>query len=51
MKALSHESFAGMPFIRSGFEHVVELAAGLALRGHRIDEGGRGLRRPEDGAV
>ena len=38
MKALSHESFAGMPFIRSGFEHVVELAAGLALRGHRIDE-------------
>lgn len=38
MKALKRGAYAGMPFVRSGFEHVMELAAGLALRGHRIAE-------------
>jgi glycosyltransferase involved in cell wall biosynthesis len=38
MKALRRSSYEGMPFVRSGFEHVVELAAGLVLRGHAIDE-------------
>lgn len=38
MKALRRGAYAGMPFARPGFEHVVELAAGLALRGHRIAE-------------
>jgi glycosyltransferase involved in cell wall biosynthesis len=38
MKALKRGAYAGMPFAHSGFEHVVELAAGLALRGHRTAE-------------
>ena len=38
MKALRREAFQGLSFTRSGFEHVVELAACLALRGHRIVE-------------
>jgi hypothetical protein len=38
MKALRRETFQGLSFTKSGFEHVVELAACLALRGHRIVE-------------
>jgi dolichol-phosphate mannosyltransferase len=38
MKALRREAFQDLSFTRSGFEHVVELAACLALRGHRIVE-------------
>lgn len=38
MKALRREAFQGLRLTRSGFEHVVELAAGLSLRGHRIAE-------------
>lgn len=38
MKALRRETFQGLSFTRSGFEHVVELAAGLALQGHHIVE-------------
>lgn len=38
MKALRLSSCQGLPFVRSGFEHVVELAAGMSLRGHRIAE-------------
>jgi glycosyltransferase involved in cell wall biosynthesis len=38
MKALRHEVFQGLSLKRSGFEHVVELAAGLAHRGYRIAE-------------
>jgi dolichol-phosphate mannosyltransferase len=38
MKALRREAFQDLSFTRSGFEHVVELAACLALRGHHIVE-------------
>jgi glycosyltransferase involved in cell wall biosynthesis len=38
MKAIKRGAYAGMPFVRPGFEHVVELAAGLALRRHHIAE-------------
>jgi dolichol-phosphate mannosyltransferase len=38
MKALRREAFQNLTFTKSGFEHVVELAAGLALGGHRIVE-------------
>jgi dolichol-phosphate mannosyltransferase len=38
MKALRREAVQGFPFKRSGFEHVVELAACLANRGYRIAE-------------
>lgn len=38
MKALRRDSYQGLAFRHSGFEHVVELAAGLSLRGHRIAE-------------
>jgi glycosyltransferase involved in cell wall biosynthesis len=38
MKALRRGSYEGMPFQRSGFEHVAELAAGLALRGVAMAE-------------
>jgi len=38
MKAMRREAFEGLTLTRRGFEHVVELACGLALRGHRIAE-------------
>lgn len=38
MKAFRREAYDGIDFTRSGFEHVVELAARLARRGHRIAE-------------
>ncbi len=38
MKAIRREAFQDLSFTRSGFEHVVELAACLALRGHHIVE-------------
>jgi glycosyltransferase involved in cell wall biosynthesis len=38
MKALRREAFLGLPFCYGGFEHVVELAAGLARRGLTLAE-------------
>jgi glycosyltransferase involved in cell wall biosynthesis len=38
MKALRREAFQGFSFKRSGFEHVIELAACFANRGYRIAE-------------
>ncbi len=38
MKALRRDAYQGLAFRHSGFEHVVELAAGLSLRGHLIAE-------------
>lgn len=38
MKGLRREAFQDLSFSRFGFEHVVELATGLALRGRRIVE-------------
>lgn len=38
MKGMRHEAIAGLPFDRSGFEHVAELAARLSRRGIHIAE-------------
>lgn len=38
MKGLRREAFAGLSFSRSGFEHVVELAAKVSRRGFKIGE-------------
>lgn len=38
MKGLRRSAFQGLSFRRSGFEHVVELAAKVSRRGHKIGE-------------